>query len=156
VLNAPIIENKLPACTNERIIIPFNYPLSVNPEEVDEIQMSIKSIVTGKNIISDLKESLIEDKKISFNIANLGIQTNTYYKIQIAFVDNNITGYWSNIGIIKIIDKPNIELNLSISDTKDVYWSNFDYIGTFSGSDKEAKYKFTLFYGTHELETSGW
>lgn len=128
--------------------------------EVDEIQISIKSIVTGKNIIGDLKKALSDesrkDKKIIFEVDKDKLQINSYYKIQIAFVDNNITGYWSNIGIIKIIDEPNISLNLSISDSDNVYWSNFDYIGTFNSSDKEAKYKFTLFYDTHELETSDW
>ena len=83
-----------------------------------------------------------------------------FYKVQLAYVDNDdITGYYSTVGIIKFTSKPRVEIsdfnrsttNLNVTEFIGVYHNQDD------PSEKAYQYRFDLYDLNNELvETSGW
>ena len=163
MLYAPKIENILPAFStdpqnpsNVLITIPYQLNLSVGYEDFTHIKYIIKTATTN----TEISFSTDTSKKQQYNaerqsyVQNLSLPKNKftegqYYKIQIAFVDGNDVGYFSNVGVSKYIKKPTITIN---------HKNIREIVATFTDAvtyEKVYKYKFDLYdsYG-NILETS--
>lgn len=125
-LNAPLIDTKLPAQINTQLLFPYRLPNSVSFASIKEIIVQVKNAISG-NIITTISTTNYQNRVITrpgyyyctCNGNFTQLIENEYYKIQLAFKDNNENiGYYSTAGVTKIITKP--ELSLSIIPEADV------------------------------------
>lgn len=160
----PLIDSKLPAFgvsldSQERVYIevPFTMNRAVSEKDFSKMAIIIKTIQTNTIIAEKTNGIFIADKKIvkfditeeySKVVASKKITPGQFYKIQIAYIDNNdVIGYYSSIGIIKCTTYPSV-----IVENYDVgYYGSFEFIGRCSweeeGQDTTEKvysYSFTL------------
>lgn len=115
--NAPIIDTKLPAQDIDKLVIPYRFPSSVGISDITKIKILIKNVVSGKQVaIFDTTDFSSQSKKF-FGSYEAKININdkeklvvgSYYKLQIAFESKQgEIGYYSNVGIIKIIEAPSV------------------------------------------------
>lgn len=164
-LNPPILENTLPAFakdgTGSVLRIPFQLNRGVGAADFNSIKVLVKSVQSNLELYSaTVSYSGLVDTKGEVNIALNTTdfpQAGQYYKVQIAFVNGTDVGFYSNVGIIKCIDKPTVYLK----DREETTKNTFEYIGVYeqSGTDTTEKaysYKFNLYNESGEvLETSG-
>ena len=175
----PTLEGALPAfyktytddrkCTGAYINIPFSLGRAVSINEIYMISMRISTTANNKLIATlqtdqfnftdeNMAYFKIEDAKIAkkFNEGQ-------YYRVQLAFIDNNETvGYYSTVGIIKCVAKPHCSLNnFSISE---VNTFSVEVVGvyeqdTYFGDTTEKAYKYRFVLTNQEDQViidSGW
>ena len=125
-LYPPYIEGTLPAFYLDEngdgnLVIPFAHNRAiVDKEEVSSFAVKIKSVQNdvlygdvsiganweGKNEV----KFQIEKWKIK-KLTNLTFKIGQYYKIQLAYIDNNgIVGYYSTVGVVKCTSKPEVSI----------------------------------------------
>lgn len=127
-LYPPQIEGTLPAFYGEEkegkinysIKIPYSMNKTVSINLVTEMAIRIKTIQSNQLVYSGkTKINLNNRDSIIFNITEgqNGFQSSyskfsvgQYYKVQIAYVQNNEIGYYSTVGIIKCTAKPEISI----------------------------------------------
>lgn len=124
LLYPPTIEGQLPPAVlwvdkNQNQIITFTIPYQINngtnPLAIKGYRVKIKNLISDQLLITQDVEGKASDC-LSFNIdpsklaANLGDQL----KIQVAFKESEeIVGYFSTVGICKLIAQPELKLSLS-------------------------------------------
>lgn len=127
-LYPPQIEGTLPAFYGEEkegkinysITIPYSMNKTVSINLVTEMAIRIKTIQSNQLVYSGkTKINLNNRDSIIFNITEgkNGFQgsyskfsVGQYYKVQIAYVQNNEIGYYSTVGVIKCTAKPEISI----------------------------------------------
>lgn len=171
-LNPPYLNNKLPAFTKEdkKITIPFQLNRSVNINDISEYQLTIKDAHTDESkstLYTENSAILIEDKeyKIDFDITDETLKEyiiGNFYKVQLSFASSNgtitETGYASNAGIIKCIEKPSVIIQNLNSEANNA--ASRVYVGKYSINDvteKVAEYCFEILDDKGIIyETSNW
>lgn len=135
-LYPPGLEGTIPAFYGATIVVPFSINPAVSPNEITGLVLKIKKvnsnevILTKNNSYYDATEKfqahfiLTSEELKLFNIGQ-------FYRAQIAFIDNNnITGYFSTVGVIKYTGFPIVEI-LDLERLN----SNFhlyDYVGSYT------------------------
>lgn len=179
-LYPPIIPGTLPAFygTVANITVPFSMNKAVNTNEISGFSLKIKTAYSNTFIgtleypkVIDGQRASIDSETFSLNqivfkeqdIASLNIKPGQFLKAQLAYIDkDNITGYYSTVGVIKYTTKPEISIkNLSLESI-----NNFQntYIGKYKSNDASEKhylYKFSIYKlnnGKKEelVDTSDW
>ncbi len=132
-LYPPYIDGSLPAAyldnTGWHITIPFTMNRAVALSHFNSISVIIRTI-TGEtvystteskgNFVNDFIIHLVVDEKSTFNVGQ-------YYKVQLAYIDaTELVGYYSTVGIMKGIAKPNVSIKM------DAHAINF-FQGSFTG-----------------------
>lgn len=148
MLPSPIIEGTLPAFYLDengiaQIAIPFSMSRAVNKNQVKEFKLKIKNIqqsnylVTLNSSLIDFNESIVYFN-ISAEILGKSFLIGQFYKCQLAYVDiNNITGYYSTVGVIKYTTKPKVSI-LALSNSV-----NNNHIYTYTGLYSQYEKDFT-------------
>lgn len=152
---SPYIDGTIPAFTLDRIVIPFSMNPAVGKAEIKGFALQFKDMSNGEiiNRLISTDTALLEDAYKNSQITFLprknsswemsaSIETNVYYKIQLAYIglDNQTTGLtYSSIGIGRCVVAPQVSiLNLREND----YNNNIvNYIAKYqSSTPSEAVY----------------
>ena len=188
-LYPPIIPGTLPAFytdgTVTNITVPFSMNKAVNTNEISGFSLKVKTAYSNTfigtleypKVINEQRASL-DSKTFSLNqivfkdqdIRSFNIKPGQFLKVQLAYIDNdNITGYYSTVGIIKYTDKPKLkiqELELENDSNEDdsnkirIFCSTCTGIYTPGEEDKSERpyqYQFLLLdENDKKVENSGW
>lgn len=160
-LYPPMIEGTLPAFYGNVMPIPFMMNKGVSENEITGFNLKVKTVQTQRDIGTleiNLQENLEawnkETNVLSFKIDKLeksALNIGQFYKVQLAYKNEEGTGFYSTIGIIKYTAEPSLKL-----ETKDQQI----YVGTYTQAkdptEKVYSYCFTLTDGNGEvIETTG-
>lgn len=174
-LNPPIIKSKLPAFYLDEyhrdIKIPFALDRAVSAKEFNSMSVIFRSVQS--NI--EKGKYTIPKNKIIYNYKSRNYElyctpdfepvVGQYYKVQIAFIDDitdpsdPVTGYYSDVGIIKCTSKPTVSIASLVTSEDNA--NRYSYTGEYSqiGGDTTEKvysYIFNLYDSTGAVvATSG-
>ena len=112
----PIIEGKIPAQFGDTLKIPFQHSRGIGPKEFSGLMLKIKSTSTGQQINLIKNDNITINSNIAeFKILNNNLVLGQYYKIQLAYISNDMKtiGYYSTIGIFKYTAYPKIYIQNS-------------------------------------------
>lgn len=175
-LYPPQIEGTIPAfcqssSANETYItVPFAMNKAVSWNDFTYFTLKIKSIQTNNQIyytnvsISENSPNINKEKmEIYFPITDSNLATNfkvgTSYKLQIAYREDGIDGYFSTVGIIKYTSNPDVYI---ADQTNGALQSvNNTYVGVYSQKNRDVteklySYRFDVRNSNGDLiETSG-
>lgn len=115
-LYPPHIEGALPAFCGNTLIIPFEHSRAVSQSEITGYHYILKDIQQSMIVTQDqvLSTAASEDSngnwELSMQINTSQLSPGTFYKLQLAYVKNSQTGFFSDVGIIKYIQKPEVKI----------------------------------------------
>ena len=168
-LNAPRIDTKLPAQTSNAIKIPYLLPNSVSFSDFKKIRVLIKNVLSGDEVkrfeINDEGKE-IENPLISVNYRQKNEHFSNYYnliinesnpmevgesyKIQIAFMtDDETIGYYSNAGITKCVEAPEVSFTGNYSGGPCIVYGVAQ-----TGGDRIISYSWKLYHKNRLAETT--
>lgn len=139
-------------------------PLYSNPSvaegDFNQIAILIKTVSTGEvkeTLIVDLDENIRFNDIIVINTFTASYMVGQYYKLQMAYVNNNEVGYYSSVGIFKCTAQPKVsikdlipnKLNYNAHSFTGIYQSEKDR------SEKVYSYCFTIKDMNGLYDTSG-
>lgn len=115
-LYPPHIEGALPAFCGNALIIPFEHSRAVSQSEITGYHYILKDIQQSMIVTQDQVSSTAASKdnsgnwELSMQINTSQLSPGTFYKLQLAYVKNSQTGFFSDVGIIKYIQKPEVKI----------------------------------------------
>lgn len=145
MLASPIIEGTLPAFYLDNgtatIAVPFSKSKAVSDFEVSGYSLKIKNIQSSEYLLT-LSHSKYDasNSTVYFEVpmatVNNTFTIGSFYKAQLAYIDNNQeTGYYSTVGIIKYTTKPEVTI-LGLSSMKS-NGHQYSYTGVYSQKEKD-------------------
>lgn len=176
-LYPPYIEGTLPAFCLENegtgiMPVPFAYNKAVSVSEVssvigkfktvqnDVLLGSVPGVITTDSDGNLFANFSVNNFKIG-NIDELTLEIGQYYKVQLAFVDNNNNeGYFSTVGVIKFTSLPtvtidNLDLNL-INNNQNEFIGKFEQKPGGDVTEKVYSSTFTIWDSqNNEIATTG-
>ena len=159
----PYIEGGLAAQMGDGIAIPFRLNKAVSIYQVRKMYARIKTVATDKWLATLETDSFSMSETDGTYVASfalgdeLTLNPGQCYKVQLAFGDGQIQGYFSTVGVFKYTTKPNIYIEgLANFETGNLY----TYIGVYdqTGGDiteKVYNYLFEVYKGTTLIASSG-
>lgn len=116
-LYPPYIDGSLPAAYLDsegwHLTITYAMNRAVALAQTQGIRLLIKTISSETVYEENIPNSSIVDLSFKVVLQQSLLNVGQYYKVQLAYIDtNNLVGYYSTIGIIKAIAKPEISLTL--------------------------------------------
>lgn len=127
LLYPPTIEGQLPPAVLKDSIITFTIPYQINkgtnPTSIAGYSIKIKNLISEKLLITHNLVGTAADQ-VTFGISILDLNANLgdQFKIQVAFKDTaGQIGYFSTVGVCKLIAKPELKLTLNNKDWVGVY-----------------------------------
>lgn len=166
-LYPPYIEGKLPAFTDLKLVkIPFEMNKTVGKNDFNGMKLIIKDVYTN-NLIGQASTNICINNIAQFNCSSLTLNSNQYYKVQLAYTAEDeetkktIIGYYSTVGIIKYTTAPEITI-VSLFSKPDINLNKEQYQGQYYNEDSTEKvhsYRFDLYdpdIGTDPIYSSGW
>lgn len=167
MLNPPIVANKIIAQDNaSNLKIPFLMNRSVGMKDFTHVIMIIKTVQSNTLLTATPLECTQESLYLQdgnywavFNnpYANL-LKVGQYYKIQLAYKNNNGIGFYSTVSTFKLTNTPSLTIEqLSIGS---VNAHSYTYTGVYTNnidkSEKVYSYEFNLYDNSNTLvATSG-
>lgn len=148
MLASPIIEGTLPAFYLDengiaQIAIPFSMSRAVNKNQIKGFKLKIKNVQQSNYLIT-LSQSSVDFIKsiVYFNIPKETLEKSfligQFYKCQLAYIDiNDVTGYYSTVGVIKYTTKPKVSI-LTLAET-----GSNSHIYTYTGLYSQYERDFT-------------
>ena len=166
-LSPPLLSGTIPAFySNDQgivVTIPFFMNRVVSLSQVDGFQVKIKTVQSGEQLCSIyVGKSLNQGNEIQFIIKDSNknkFKVGQYYKVQVAYVNDNMIGYYSTVAIGKYTTKPNVFIN-GLDETN-LNSHSYTYIGIYDQvngdkSERLALYRFDLYDSENNLiDTSG-
>ena len=153
-LYPPIIEGAIPAFSNESgLVIPYTLNRAIGYNEITGFSLIVKSTITNK-IISNKTINIVSKDRVNFGTVE-NLQPGGFYKVQIAFMQGENIGIYSNVGVVKYIGAKSPKLEIQddggVSDSFTVKYSCEEDI-----SEKVYSYSFSLYDNLNNLiDTSG-
>lgn len=129
MIYAPIIEQNLPAFTNiEAVTIPIEQNPLIQPSDFDGYALRVFSTIGN-----EITTNVILNSNNTFDLSDFEeqISKNWYYKVQIAYIKNNVAGPYTALANIKYTSQPDISVNYN--------GINNQYIISYSNEDKTEK-----------------
>lgn len=148
MLTSPIIEGTLPAFYLDdngiaQIAIPFSMSRAVNKSQIKGFKLKIKNVQQSNYLIT-LSQTSVDfiESIVYFNISKDTLEESfligQFYKCQLAYVDtDDITGYYSTVGVIKYTTKPKVNI-LTLAET-----GSNSHIYTYTGLYSQYERDFT-------------
>ena len=145
-LYPPYIEGTIPAfCTSSgtaQIVVPFSLNKAVSTVQIGGFVLKIKTVSSG-TLIGTIKQTdvryfeLDNDMSVRFIVPEATrkkLIVGQYYKLQLAFVnkENNETGYYSTVGVIKYTTSPRVGIEGMDKNTGSINNHQYTYVGTYS------------------------
>ena len=146
--------------TGTSLEVPFSMNTTVSDAAVSGMRLRLKTTSTDiilANLISTKYREDAGSRSVIFEFdADLvkKLVVGNFYKVQLAYIDkNDLTGYYSTVGIVKYTQKPSVSiLGLNMQSTTTI--SNMVLVGNYFNSDtteKVYKYRFKLFGPSGEV-----
>ena len=146
MLASPIIEGTLPAFYLDedgiaQIAIPFSMSRAVNKNQIKGFKLKIKNVQQSNYLITLSQSSVnFTESIVYFNISKETLEKSfligQFYKCQLAYVDiNDVTGYYSTVGVIKYTKKPKVSI-LTLTGTG-INSHIYTYTGLYSQFEKD-------------------
>lgn len=175
-LNPPSIANKLPAFIYPKegdsisIQIPYIPNRAVGVKQFDGMKLLIRTVQTNiqKAILDASSWTTFDEKERIYKaVFNLNFsqdfipQKGQYYKVQLACIKDGVVGFYSNVGIIKCIPEPQIEIQGREDEKGSLNTRHsYEYTGIYKSeedfTEKVYSYCFSLYNEKNELiDTSG-
>lgn len=161
-LYPPQISGTIPAFSSV-LKIPFVMNKAVSWNNVTGLRVRVRSIQNNALIYTGTAQGsdIDKDRYIAyFNITSTKkFQIGTSYKIQIAYYNEGITGFYSTVGVVKYTTAPKVEI--SGQDIGTLKSANNSYTGVYSqaggdSSEKVYSYRFDIRNSNGDIvETSG-
>lgn len=158
-LQPPVLNDVLVPCTSNILNISFIHNSFVDIKNVKLIRAKIKTIVTNKILETLDSESFdLKNGNVNFILDAKKYEVGNYYKIQIAYIDeNHIEGYYSTVATFKITVSPKAYIKGLRSSSLVTNPQLFEYYGIYEPSNEDASeieysYKFII----NELENGKW
>ncbi len=131
LLYPPTIEGQLPPAvlSNQKIkfTIPYQINKGTNPSSIVGYVIKIKNLISDKLLLTQTIEGF-QPNEIQFEITkDKNFNLSDHYKIQVAFIDADATktiGYFSTVGVCKLISVPTLQLNQQGENWIGVYTTN--------------------------------
>lgn len=131
------------------ITIPFSLNKTVGYADISGFALKIKTIQTNTllgtyELIYGLNDDAVRDcivnQRVIFDISDLNLTVGQFYKVQLAFMDENRTvGYYSSTAVAKYTTKPLVELSgLKSNETNNHI---YNYTGIYSQKAGDATEK---------------
>ena len=164
MLAPPLLDGTIPAfySTDQgiEISIPFSMNRVVSLNQVNGFQVKIKTVQSGNQLCSVYVEKISgqgNEIKVIIDKDKEKFVPGQYYKVQVAYVNDGIIGYFSSVAIGKYTHKPEVTIN---NLNKEILNSHtYTYIGNYNNADKTERvysYKFNLYNIENKLvDTSG-
>lgn len=162
-LYPPYIDGKLPAQPYAGTFkIPFTMNRAVGTSDFNAIQIRMRSVFTDQ-LIAEVATNKYSGGMAEFNLSNSSLTAGQYYKVQLAYVQNESVGYYSTVGIVKFTgDLPTLRLD-GMTETIEgsgVYKNTETYFGIYTppsadSSEKEFSYRFEVYQGNRTLYDTG-
>ena len=171
-LPPPTIAGSLPSFYKSengttKLVVPFSMNKMVSIAAIKQFSLRIKTtntdILYGVLSSNNWNPAEWSSPEVSFDVPDMLLSKLTignFYKVQLAYVDkDDITGYYSTVGIIKFTSKPKVEIsgfdrlttNINETEFVGIYYNKND------SSEKAYQYRFDLYDLNNKLiETSGW
>ena len=116
-LYPPYIDGSLPAAYLDsegwHLTITYAMNRAVALAQTQGIRLLIKTISSETVYEENIPNSSIVDLSFKVVLQQSLLNVGQYYKVQLAYIDtNNLVGYYSTIGIMKAIAKPEVSLTL--------------------------------------------
>ena len=116
-LYPPYIDGSLPAAYLDsegwHLTITYAMNRAVALAQTQGIRLLIKTISSETVYEQNIPNSSIVDLSFKVVLQQSLLNVGQYYKVQLAYIDtNNLVGYYSTIGIMKAIAKPEVSLTL--------------------------------------------
>lgn len=172
-LNPPSIKSRLPAFMWDsgvvNIQIPYTLNRAVGINQFDSMSLIIRTVQTNvqKAILSTSVYKSFDEKnrvyKAMFKLDTTEFQPQKgqYYKVQLACAKDGIVGFYSNVGLIKCIPEPTIEIKGRENEDGNFNTRHsYDYTGVYYSeedfTEKVYSYCFSLYNEKNEVvDTSG-
>lgn len=173
-LYPPYIEGTIPAfcrtvnldgTVGAKLTVPFSMNKAVSKWEIKGFALKLKNVFGDDDFLisstTEFDPYLDVDRKVVFHLNEemlSRLTVGSHYKVQIAYISNDSTGYYSTVGIVKYTTHPTMEMpGLS---TNVINMHRYSYIGKYSQVAYEYKeipvsvrdYKPNLYYKKNELE----
>ena len=133
-LYPPYIEGVIPAFTSNIIKIPFLHNTVVSAADIKTMIVLIKDLYNTQSFTVFASSFNIGSGILNCDVSSLNLDIGAYYKIQIAYVDNDdLIGYYSTIGISKYTTNPIVEIEGLAAGANNPL--NSEYVGIFKQSE---------------------
>ena len=115
-LYPPHIEGALPAFCGNTLIIPFEHSRAVSQSEITGYHFILKDIqqsmivTQGQVLAIAASQDNSGNWELTMQINVSQLSPGTFYKLQLAYVKGIQVGFFSDVGIIKYIQKPEVEI----------------------------------------------
>ena len=127
LLYPPTIEGQLPPAVLKDSIVTFTIPYQINkgtnPTSITGYSIKIKNLISDKLLTTqNLNGAAADQVTFGISINDLNANLGDQFKVQVAFKDTTEqVGYFSTVGICKLIAKPELKLTLNNKDWVGVY-----------------------------------
>lgn len=151
LLYPPRIEGVIPGFSGDALVVPFQHNPLVGLEDYNKFSLMIKDI-PNNNLIGTITadRSAVSNNSISFTGLNeLGLVPGQHYKVQLAYDNNGVVGYYSTVATVKYCKPITITLNAS---------NLAEIIGQVTTDDSQEgiySYRFDMMYNDQTILTSG-
>ena len=133
-LNAPQILSVLPSFYGTELMVKFSHNITISNEQVKEMVVYIKDLYNNFITTINSKSYSLTNQEAFFTINETLLTIGQYYKIQLAYKDqNDEIGYYSSVGIIKYTSQPTVKIKPLNEGGSNQIQSEF--IGVFSSED---------------------
>lgn len=138
-LYPPYIEGTIPAFYSSEkqgtiLKVPYSMNRAVGWKDFKGFDLKIKTVQNNSYILN-VQSFDYDEYEIRF-VINKELNIGQFYKIQIAYIDNNnIIGFYSTIGITKFTTKP--EVGISNLKNNGINNHRYEYVGTYSQKEKD-------------------
>lgn len=115
-LYPPHIEGALPAFCGNTLIIPFEHSRAVSQSEITGYHFILKDIqqsmivTQGQVLATAASQDSSGNWELTMQINVSQLSPGTFYKLQLAYVKGIQVGFFSDVGIIKYIQKPEVKI----------------------------------------------
>ena len=110
-LYPPVLNNNItPIAEGDSLKIPFEMSRAVGISEVNKLRLLVKSATTGR-VLFTRDTTSYSNNMATFSLDFTELQAGGWYKAQIAYVQGDEVGYYSNLGYFKYLgEAPSLEI----------------------------------------------
>lgn len=154
-LYPPIISGVLPAFYGSILTVQFSISKMTNKNDISQIYLKVKTFYGNTFLFTKSNDHIyLEKGEVEFLFSDSELKyfnINQFYKIQIAFANDGIVGYYSDVGIIKYTAPALVEIKNLLSTQN---FHTYEYQGVYSTKDLSEKvysYKFNIYNESNTL-----
>ena len=174
-----IYDSQTGVLRESKIVIPFTMSTGVNPNEIKKFSLRMRTSSTNTFLFEPLISTDYDQEKstVTFTLSaenSSQLNEGQYYKVQMAFISNQITeeasttkpgeivsvisdvvGYYSTVGVIKCVQKPNLYIKGYSLDSINLFQNEifgiYELSDDFDQTERVYSYNFSFYTDEGEL-----